>query len=112
MHKVKHQPALPYAAMPAFMVDLHKRKGMAALTLEFAILTCVRTSDYVNAKHADVDRATRVWTIPSFTKTGVEHRVPLSTAALAVFDKARKIAKRDRRRSRPQRVCVPERCHR
>ena len=25
VHAVKHQPALPYAEMPAFIVDLHKR---------------------------------------------------------------------------------------
>jgi integrase len=89
---VKHQPALPYAEMPAFMVDLHKRKGMAALALEFAILTCVRSEDVVKAKRTDIDRTARMWVIPAFTKTAAEHRVPLSTAALAVFDKARKSA--------------------
>jgi integrase len=92
VHSVKHQPALPYTDMSAFIVDLHKRRAMAALALEFAILTCVRSADVVNAKHADVDRTTRMWIIPAFSKTGVEHRVPLSTTALAVFDKARKIA--------------------
>jgi integrase len=92
VHSVKHQPALPYAEMPAFIADLHKRKGMAALALEFAILTCVRSADVVNAKHADIDRAARIWIIPSFSKTGVEHRVPLSTSAVEVFDRARKIA--------------------
>jgi integrase len=90
---VKHQPALPYAKMPAFMAELReKRKGMAALALEFAILTGVRTADVRNAKHADVNRSTQTWVIPAFSKTGREHRVPLSTAALAVFDKAQNIA--------------------
>jgi integrase len=91
---VVHQPALPYAAMPGFMVELReKRKGMAALALEFAILTCVRTADVRNAKHVDIDPSTRTWTIAAYSKTGVAHRVPLSTAALAVFDKAQNIAK-------------------
>ena len=31
--------------------------------------------------------------IPEFTKTGVEHRVPLSAAALAAIDKAARIAR-------------------
>lgn len=90
---VVHQPALPYAAMPGFMAELRERKGMAALALEFAILTCVRTADVHDAKHADIDRSARMWIISAFSKTAREHRVPLSTAALAVFDKARKTAK-------------------
>jgi integrase len=89
---VKHQPALPYAAMPVFMTELRARNGMAALALEFAILTGVRTADVRNANHADINRSTRMWIISAFSKTAREHRVPLSTAALAVFDKARKIA--------------------
>lgn len=92
VYTVKNQPALPYVEMPAFFADLHKRQGMAALALEFAVLTCVRASDVVNAKHANIDRTARMWVIPAFSKTQAEHRVPLSTAALVVFDKARKIA--------------------
>ncbi len=86
---VKHQTALPYADMPAFLADLRARQGMAALALEFAILTCVRTADVLNARHADIDHTAAMWIIPALSKTGREHRVPLSTAALAVFDKAR-----------------------
>jgi integrase len=74
------------------MADLRERKGMAALALEFCVLSCVRASDVVNAKVADIDRTSRLWTIPAFSKTGLEHRVPLSTAALAVFDRARETA--------------------
>jgi integrase len=88
---VKHHPALPYNEMPSFMVELRARKGMGPLALEFAVLTCVRTADVLNAKHADVDRSSRTWTIPVFSKTHKEHRVPLSTAALVVLDKARKL---------------------
>jgi len=86
---VKHQTSLPYADMPAFMAELRQRQGMGAAALEFAILTCVRTADVRNAKHSDIDRAAKMWIIPALSKTGAEHRVPLSTTALAVFDKAR-----------------------
>jgi integrase len=89
---IKHQAALPYAEMPAFMAELRQRSGMAALALQFTILTCVRSADVRNARHADIDRSTLMWIIPEFSKTGLEHRVPLSTAALAAFDRAREIA--------------------
>jgi integrase len=79
--------------MPAFMTELRARQGIAALALEFAILTCVRTADVRNAKHSDIDRSTKMWIVPALTKTGAEHRVPLSTAALAVFDNARAMVK-------------------
>jgi integrase len=89
---VKHQASLPYSEMPAFMSELRQRQGMPALALEFAILTCVRSLDVRNAKHADIDRQARVWTIPAFSKTGVEHRVPLSASALAAYEKAIELA--------------------
>lgn len=92
VRKVKPQPALPYVEMPAFMALLRQREGMAALALEFTILTAVRTSDVVNAKRIHIDRAKRMWVIPEFTKSGEEHRVPLSKPALTVLDKAEKIA--------------------
>jgi integrase len=93
VRKVKHQAALAYADMPAFMAELRARKGIAALALEFAILTAVRTSDVLNAKRAHVNDAQRRWDIPEFTKTGEPHRVPLSSAALAVFEKVKEIAR-------------------
>jgi integrase len=92
VREVKHQAALPYTDMPAFMAALRERNGIASLTLEFAILTCVRTVDVRKAEWANIDRAARMWVIPKLSKTGREHRVPLSDAALAVLTKAQKIA--------------------
>jgi integrase len=89
---VVHQPALPYAEMPVFMAELRQREGIAALALEFAILTCVRSSDVRNAKSEDIDAPARLWVIPALSKTGQRHIVPLSDAALAAFTKARGIA--------------------
>lgn len=86
---VKHMAALPYADMPAFMAELRQRGGTAALALEFLALTAVRVSDVTGARHADVDLAKRLWTIPALSKTHREHRVPLSDAAIAVVEKAR-----------------------
>jgi integrase len=93
VRKVQHQPALSYHEMPGFVQELRGRQGMAALALEFVILTCVRTSDVRHGKWADIDRAARVWTIPQLSKTERVHRVPLSTAALAVLDRAEAMAR-------------------
>lgn len=89
---VKHQTALPYQTMPTFMAELRQRQGMAALALEFAVLTCVRSADVRNARVVDIDTAAKIWTIPEFSKTHKEHRVPLSDAAMTVFAKARALA--------------------
>jgi len=92
VRKVKHQASVPYVEMPPFIIELRERQGMAALALEFAILTCVRVSDVLNARPAHINRAERRWDIPHLSKTGAPHRVPLSDAALAVIDKAGEIA--------------------
>jgi integrase len=78
--------------MPVFISELRNRHGLAALALEFTILTCVRTTDVRLAKWENIDRPGKLWIIPHMSKTGREHRVPLSTAALAVLDKVQKIA--------------------
>lgn len=38
-----HHKAMPYSAIPAFVGELHKRKAVAALALEFTVLTAART---------------------------------------------------------------------
>ena len=42
---VKHHPALPFAEIAAFMVDLRKRPALAARALEFTILTAARSGE-------------------------------------------------------------------
>jgi Phage integrase central domain/Arm DNA-binding domain len=42
--KVEHLASLPYAELPAFMVELRKRNSVSALALEFSILTCMTGS--------------------------------------------------------------------
>jgi integrase len=90
---IKHQPALPYVEMPAFMQELRgTRKGTAALALEFTVLSGVRSLDVRNAKVADINPVARIWAIPALSKNGLPHKVPLSAQALAAFDKVRKLA--------------------
>jgi len=43
VRKVENHAALPYADLPAFMMDLRQREGIAAAAMEFLILTAART---------------------------------------------------------------------
>src|SRR5262249_7940136 len=92
-NKKKHQPALPYAEIPAFMAELRKRESTAAKALEFVILTACRTDSIIGQRRRDerppmmwkhVDLDARVWTIPG-TKNDDEHTAPLPEAAMAVL---------------------------
>jgi integrase len=84
--KVEHHAALPYAEVPAFMVQLHGQNGAAARALEFAILTAARTGEVLGARWDEIDLATQVWTVAAERMKGErEHRVPLSEAAAAII---------------------------
>lgn len=82
--KTTHLRALPYKEMPDFMRRLRKVDGMGARALHFAILTAARSGEVRGATWEEIDLADKVWTIPGERmKTGREHRVPLSRAAVA-----------------------------
>ena len=81
-----HHKAMPYEAIPAFVGALHKREAVAALALEYTILTAARTGEVIGAKWDEVDLDKAVWTIPaSRMKAGKEHRVPLSPRAVEIL---------------------------
>ena len=89
VRRVQHHPALPYSDIAAFMGELRQRPGTAALALEFLILTAARTGEVFGAKWSELDIPGKLWTIPAERmKAGVEHRVALSTQALAVLQLA------------------------
>lgn len=84
--KVKHHPALPYADVAGFMGELRKREGSAARCLEFLVLTAARTSEALGARWSEINLATKEWTVPADRmKSDREHRVPLSTRAIALL---------------------------
>lgn len=79
MRAVKHQPALPYGEVAAFMAALASREGVAARALAFAILTCARTGEVRGMTRGEVDLDAAVWTVPGERmKARRAHRVPLS----------------------------------
>jgi integrase len=87
---VKHHAALPYTEAGAFMVDLRSREGTAAAALEFLILTASRTNEVIGARWSEIDVGARMWSVPAARmKGGREHRVPLTSPAIAVLERMR-----------------------
>jgi integrase len=81
-----HHAAMGYVDVPTFITDLQSRQGIAALALEFAILTASRSGEVLGAKWSEFDLQRAVWTVPaSRMKAGREHRVPLSRRALKIL---------------------------
>ena len=83
---VRHHPALPFAALPAFLVALREIGGVGARALEFAILTAARSGEVRNMVRDEVDFEGKVWTVPAeHMKAKRPHRVALSDAAIALL---------------------------
>lgn len=89
-----HHKAMPYEAIPTFMAKLRERDAMAALALEFVILTATRTSEVLGATWAEVDLDKAIWTVPaSRMKAGKEHRIPLSPRAVEILEAVKPLGK-------------------
>jgi integrase len=86
VRKVKHHDAMPYADVPAFVAELRDNDSLSARALEFTILTAARTGETIGARWSEIDVAAKVWTVPAErTKSGREHRVPLTERALEIL---------------------------
>ncbi len=97
VRKVKHHPALAYDEVGAFMVNLSKQQGTATSALEFLILTAARTGEVIGARWGEFNIEESSWTVPAErVKSGREHRVPLSPAALAVINAMQKVRATER----------------
>ena len=93
--EVKHQRALPYADVPAFVLALRGRQkeATAASAAEFLVLTAARTTEVLAATWREIDLAADggpVWRVPgSRMKAKRPHNVPLSARALALLESVR-----------------------
>ena len=89
--KTVHYQSLPHAELGA-MLERVEGTGCyptTALALRFIALTATRSGEALGAKWEEIDGD--VWTIPAVRmKVGKEHRVPLSSGALAVLEEARR----------------------
>ena len=88
----EHLRALPHREVATAMetVEASRASLAAKLCLRFTILTAARSGEARGALWSDIDLEACEWRIPANRmKAGVEHRVPLSDAALAVLEQAR-----------------------
>lgn len=85
-----HLAAMPYADVPEFMDALRQKNSIGALALRLVILTAARSGEVRLATWDEIDLEAATWTIPAARmKARREHIVPLSKAALAIFEAAK-----------------------
>ena len=93
MPRVKeHLRALPYKEVPdALRIVEESGASLAAkLCFRFTVLTAARSGETRGTVWSEIDFDTREWRIPGTRmKSGTEHRVPLSDAALTALEQAR-----------------------
>src|SRR5208283_4464754 len=83
-----HHAAMAYRDVPAFIAELRGRDALAAMALEFCILTATRSGEALGARWAEIDMASKVWTVPAGRmKAAREHRIPLSERAAEILEK-------------------------
>ena len=93
---IKHHDAIPVDGIGDFMAALAKVEGVGARCLEFVTLTAARSGEARGAMWAEMDLDRKVWTIPgNRMKAGKEHRVPLSTQAVALLNALPRIESTD-----------------
>jgi integrase len=74
-----------YGEVGTFLAELRVDTKIAARALEFLVLTAARSGEVLQARWDEVDLPSRLWTVPAErAKSGREHRVPLSAAAVAI----------------------------
>ncbi len=93
-HTVSHIPSMPYDDAPAFYQWLATTEGVAARALRFLMLTLARTSEVRLAAFQEFDGD--VWTLSmERTKTGREHRIPLTGEVLRIVEQCRELSPND-----------------
>ena len=94
---VQHRRALPPAEVPAALGKIAASGEWLGLSLglRFLVLTAARSGEVRGATWGEIDLEGRVWAVPAArSKTGKEHKVPLSGPALEVLTEARLIRNR------------------
>jgi integrase len=86
-----HFAAMPYEEVASFISELRKQKSIAALALEFCILTASRSGEVLGARWCEVDLEKNIWMVPANRmKAGREHRVPLSARCALILKQLEK----------------------
>lgn len=89
-----HLRALPYQDVKVALdtIEASRASLSAKACLRLVVLTACRSGEARLAKWDEILSEAREWRIPaSRMKAGIEHRVPLSNAALTVLERARSL---------------------
>lgn len=87
-----HHAAMPYEDVAGFVANLRQREATSALALELCILTSARSGEILGMQWSEIDLDKKIWTVPaSRMKAGREHRVPLSSRAVAILRPLQKL---------------------
>ena len=82
-----HHAAMKIEDVPGFIKLLREQPSVAALGLEFLILTAARTGEVLGMTSDEVDLKQRVWVVPADRmKAGKVHRVPLCDRAFEIVN--------------------------
>jgi integrase len=92
----ENHAAMPYTSVPEFFGKLAQEKSISAQALAFTILTAARSGETRGALWNEIDADGAIWTVPANRmKSGREHRVPLSQAAVDILTKMRALSVSD-----------------
>ena len=86
--------ALPYREVSEALkiVEESRSSASAKLCLRFTVLTAARSGEARGALWSEIDLDQALWTVPAARMKGkLDHRVPLSRAALEVLSRAREL---------------------
>jgi integrase len=87
----QHHAALAYGEINEFVAKLREHKGVAALALEFLILTASRTGEVIGATWDEFEIDKGLWNIPKERmKAGKEHTVVLAPRAVEIIKEMEK----------------------
>ena len=89
-----HFRALPYQEVGQALetIDTSTASESAKLALRFTTLTACRSTEARGAQWDEIDLERAVWTIPGGRmKTGIAHRIPLSSQAVGVLRLAKRL---------------------
>ena len=90
--KREHHRALGHADVAGALRTIRETAAWPTtkLAIEYVALTACRSGEVRGARWSEIDLSAKTWTVPAERmKAGIEHRVALSSGALAVLDKAR-----------------------
>lgn len=82
-----HHAAMDYRDVPAFVAKLRECDTIAAMALEFCILTAARSGEVYGARWSEIDMTAKVWNLPAARmKAGREHRIPISNGSVSILE--------------------------